>query len=552
MINHVWISADLRHMLWLTLSVGETEVLGSDTDWLCHYHTGYTECGTLGYVTAFAEQYDSSSPEDGFMLSDYNDDYWHNAVINKTADYTLRRQPTKTVDVYRIEPKIIEHRGDHVFIDLLQEMAGSLVIKASGNRGDIIILRYGEELLPDGRVRFDMRCNCRYEEKWILSGKNTDILRQFDYKAFRYAEIIYPENVIIQDVKMEVRHYPIKIKNNPHHENSKLNEILNLCKNTIKYGVQELFVDCPTREKGQYIGDVCISAKAYTILTGDTVPIKKAITDFFDSVFICPGFMAVAPSGLMQEIADYSLLVPALVNWVYKVDGDFEFLKSAEPYLDAEYQYFLKYRRGDGLLESVVDKWNLVDWPENLRDGYDFPLTRPVGLGTHNVINAFWCGFLDSMDEYYSLIGKEKASIAKETKDAFVKAFYSEKSGLFCDTENTEHSAIHSNILPLLFNIGTEKDPELVARIIDFIENKGLHSMGVYMAYFALAALKKAGADDIAVKLATDDRAWMNMLREGATTTFEAWGKDQKENCSLCHPWATCPIIIFQDIYPIY
>ena len=552
LINHVWVSADLRHMLWLSLSVGGEEVLYSDNDWLCHYHTGYTECGTFGYDTAFAEQYDSASREDGFMHCDFNDSYWHNAVINRTSDYTLRCQPTKNVEFYQITPEVIEHREGYIFIDLLQEMAGSLVIEASGKVGDKIILRYGEELLENGRVRYDMRCNCLYEEKWFLSGNNCDILRQFDYKAFRYAEIIYPENVEIHDVKMEVRHYPIEIKNNPIHENAKINEILNLCKNTIIYGTQELFVDCPTREKGQYIGDVCISAKAYTVLSGNTVPIKKAITDFFDSVFICPGFMAVAPSGLMQEIADYSLLVPALVNWVYKVDGDIDFLRSAEPYLEAAYQYFLKYQRSDGLLDSIIDKWNLVDWPENLRDGYDFPLTRPVGPGTHNVINAFWCGFLDAMDEYYSLIGKKKVSIAKKTKDAFVKAFYSEKNGLFCDSENTEHSAVHSNILPLLFEIGTEDHPDLTSRIISLIEKKGLHSMGVYMAYFALCALKKAGAHDIAIKLATDDRAWMNMIREGATTTFEAWGKDQKSNCSLFHPWATCPIIVFQDKYPIY
>ena len=36
------------------------------------------------------------------------------------------------------------------------------------------------------------------------------------------------------------------------------------------------------------------------------------------------------------------------------------------------------------------------------------------------------------------------------------------------------------------------------------------------------------------------------MLREGATACFEAWGKDQKWNTSLCHPWASgaIPLII--------
>jgi hypothetical protein len=57
---------------------------------------------------------------------------------------------------------------------------------------------------------------------------------------------------------------------------------------------------------------------------------------------------------------------------------------------------------------------------------------------------------------------------------------------------------------------------------------------------------------DIALELATSEGAWMNMLREGATTTYEAWGKEQKWNTSLFHPWATAPLIVFADGARIY
>ena len=49
-------------------------------------------------------------------------------------------------------------------------------------------------------------------------------------------------------------------------------------------------------------------------------------------------------------------------------------------------------------------------------------------------------------------------------------------------------------------------------------------------------------------ELIKDEKAWLNMLSEGATTTFEAWGKEQKKNTSLFHPWSTCPIIILHDM----
>ena len=76
--------------------------------------------------------------------------------------------------------------------------------------------------------------------------------------------------------------------------------------------------------------------------------------------------------------------------------------------------------------------------------------------------------------------------------------------------------------------------------------------MGVSMAYFTLAALVKEGRRDLAEELILDEGCWLNMLKEGATTTFEAWGKDQKWNTSLFHPWATAPAVILAEGIRVY
>ena len=67
--------------------------------------------------------------------------------------------------------------------------------------------------------------------------------------------------------------------------------------------------------------------------------------------------------------------------------------------------HFEKFAREDGLLEGVNDKWNLVDWPKNLRDDYDFPLTSPIGPGAHNVINAFYVGCVKNVEEIKDILG---------------------------------------------------------------------------------------------------------------------------------------------------
>lgn len=550
LINHVFITADRRSMFWCELFLDDKLTLVSDESWKCANHTGFSECGRFGYDTAIAERYDSSAKEVGFEKIDFDDGCWENAKVLKYADYNLFKSPIKPLDVYEVLPVKIDSNENSIIVDFGQEMVGYLYAEAQGNYGNKIIMRFAEELNDDGSIRYDMRCNCLYEEEWLLSG-NLDILNQYDFKAFRYAELVLPQGVKVNNVKMVIRHYPFAQTFKYETDNNDLKKIIELCTNTIKFGVQEAYYDCPTREKGQYLGDLAVSGRAHAILTGDTTLLKKSLTDFCQSTFVCKGMLAVTYSTLNQEIADYSLLFPAIALWVYKQDNDKEFLEFTLPYVEGIFDYFKSYSVEDGLIGSIKEKWNLVDWPNNLRDGYDFPLTRPIGDGEHNVLNAFWIGFLKAREEICKILGKEIETLSEKITKAYINAFFDEKTKLFCDSREKTHSAIHSNILPLAFGIGTD-DEKIKENIKDFLLSKKLTSMGVYMSYFALVGLIKNGYNEEALCLATDKGAWLNMIKEGATTTFEAWGKDQKWNSSLFHPWAVAPLIVFNGKTDIY
>lgn len=545
LINRVWVSGDNRESLWTELVVNGEVILATDESWKCKISSAYEPTAIVGYDTQYMELFDSRSEDRDFEKEKFDDSKWQNAKIKKYNDYNLIKSPIKPLEIYEVEPKTIRKTENGYFYDFGQEAIGYLVVTAKGKKSDEIIIRQGEELNDDSSVRFNLRSNCRYEEKWILSG-GEDTLDQFDYKGFRFAELIVPETAEIISVKFRIRHYPFKQKAVYKSINADFNNIIKLCVNTIKYGTQEIIPDCPTREKGSYLGDFCISGRAHALLTGDTTFLKKTILDFCRTSFICKGLMSVATSSFMQEIADYGLIFPSLVLWTYKFDGDIDFLKSVEPTLKGMCEYFASFDRGDGLIEKLYGQWNLVDWPANLRDGYDFPLTKPISDGVHNALNALWVGFLKVMNEIEGICGNEKVAETDEVIRSFYKAFYNDETGLFCDSESKTHSAVHSNIFPLLFGI-YGKDEELKKRLVKMIYDKKLNSMGVYMAYFALAALVENGERDKAIELTLDKNAWLNMIKEGATTTFEAWGKEQKWNTSLFHPWAVAPLIVFND-----
>lgn len=235
LVNRVWVSADLRQMLWLSLDVGGETALVSDETWLCNDHTGYSALDTVGYDTAFTECCDSRDENIDFYKTDFDDSQWKNAAIYKNADYTLVKQPTKQLEIYDVKPKEVKKIQGGYFVDFGLEAVGYIKLKAKGIRGDTVIIRAGEELNPDGTVRYQMRCNCEYEEKWILSG-GEDELNQFDYKAFRYAEILLPEGAEITEIFFTVRHYPFEDNSSYFTENPDLAKIIDLCKNTVKYG----------------------------------------------------------------------------------------------------------------------------------------------------------------------------------------------------------------------------------------------------------------------------------------------------------------------------
>lgn len=535
LVNRVWQSGDNR------FGVGAV-INGKNLDW--KYKISKAFSGKInGYDTDFTECFDSRLWENDWNSPDFDDSEWLTMVCRE-SDCSFVKQPTEMLAVYTIKPKVIERKKDRYFIDTGQEISGGLRLCCIGHSGDEVLIRYGEELNADGSVRFKLRADCIYEEKWIL-GDGESQFESYFYKGFRYAEII--TNNELTQLDAVVRHYPFDDSFcSPDFSDERIAKVFSLCKNTVKYAVQECFIDCPTREKGQYLGDTFITAHSHMLLTGDTSLTEKAIDEFAQSSKICKGLMAVAPCSFMQEIADYSLLFGELLMLCYSFNNDKCFLEKYYPTAKNIIFHFKKYERADGLLAQISDKWNMVDWGENMRDNYDFPLTRPVvSQGVHTVINAYYIGAIETLNRIEKELGFDCSFDSTALKKAYVNAFM--RDNVFADSEVSDHCSLHSNALTLYFNLCPDSIRQSVA---DYIVSKGF-SCGVFMSYFVMKALARAGRKAELFELLTNDgkHGWLNMLREDATTCFEVWGREMKWNTSLCHPWASAPIsIILEDL----
>jgi hypothetical protein len=539
-------SADNRSGFMLALEVtfsdGTTARHVTDGKWKCFDSPTFPSSHKFGYDTQFNENIDLRLEPIGWRLAGFDDSRWQTPLAER-QDHEFIESITPPLEHWRAEPVVVKQKGQgRYFFDFGKELVGHTRIQLKGPAGHAITVWHGEELSEPETVRHKMRCNCNYEDRITLSGRD-DLVEFYDYRGFRYVEIL--DAPVEPKVWVDVRHHPFNAEASRLTSSDKLLEqIWGLCKNGVRMGCQGIIVDCPTREKGQYTGDVYLTALSHLLLTADPTLTKKAIKDYQLSQRFDDGMLCVAPGGFRQELAEWSLLWPPMVEYYYQMTGDAALVREMVDVGAVEklIGWFAKQEGPNGLLTDVNrKKWVLVDWPANLRDGYDYDGTKD---GENAVVNAFYYQALRSAAHLMRIAGRDGKAYdaqAERLRAAFCRRLLDPKTGLFLDGPTSRHSALHANVYPLDFGMVPE---EHKANIVGMLRQKRL-SCGLLAASLGIEALYRVGEHELAYDLmiaSKDKHSWHEMLRSGATTPMEAWAPELKWNTSWCHPWGTTPI----------
>ena len=544
LVNRVWVSGDNRHGLVMDLVADGRRVLTSDTTFKTARHGGYSALGITGYSTQFMERYDASAEEVGFEKPDFDDSSWAAAVVHPHGrDYTLVPQPTPSVIVEPIRPVMVERKsGSRIHVDFGAIYVGGLSFAASGACGDTVRILCGQELNADGAVRHKMRCNCDYKEEFALSGGQRDILRQYDYKSFRYVDLELPAGVAVDEssIVLEARHLPFTLKARPNFaDDPRLAPIWQLCVDSMRFGVQEQAMDCMDREKGYYLGDGCYTTLTWCILTGDWSLARKFFDDFLRTKSVDRALLICANCSFMQEIAEYPMMMMQFAKWYLDETGDNDFICARMPaFVDVMDSYRERYAREDGLLVNL-DKWCVVEWPAPYRDGYDAAVDvkrDKVCSDMHNVVNAWYIGALMCLNDMRARIGEKPYADVAPLKAAFRKSFYDEKLHLFRDREGSPHVSMPANVYASFFALAPESDAAAnKAAFLAMVREKGFKTINMFQYFPLFAYLRTAGETEMLNEMFTSPDSWSRIIREDGKRTFEGWGRDTKWNTSLFH-----------------
>ena len=544
LINRTWQSGDQRHGLLLDLEVDGQLLLASDESFKTTPHTGYTEVGTCGYDTQFLEQYDSNAPEVGFEQPDYDDSYWKPAKISQVADYSMVSQTSHMLEVEEIAP-VSYQNGIYDFGAIY---VGCLEVTVRSKYGQQVTVRCGQELNEDGSVRYELRANCVYEEPWLLR-EGESKLKWFDYKVFRYVELLLPPDVEVTNVRMKIQHYPFTLKMGLKPEYADIEDmqkIWQLCVNSQKYGVQEVIQDCMERERGFYLADGCYSSLTNMIMTGDDTMARRLIDDAFASSFITDTLVTCMNCSFMQECAEYPMILVQMVLWHYNFTGD-------KAYLQENYKKVVKlleaYRSSyekEGLLRDL-DKWCVVEWPKPYRHGYDVDIRQGRVCHTaHVAMNAYYIGAIQTTNKMAGILDLPPYRDESDLLKAFTDTFFVPGQKLFRDSEESNHISLVGNSFVYAFDLC--KDPDFKKNFEDLLHTHGIDSLYLFTTFPVLLGLVRNHRYDLVKEALLNDGAWKRMLREGATTTFEGWGKDTKWNTSLFHLTITYGAAFMADV----
>ena len=481
------------------------------------------------------------------------------------------------------ETEIPEHSAILKLYECSKLYAGYLHLDITGHSGQIVDCIYMEMLPPskDGKLVLDglITSENRPMDRFILREGRNRLEVAFGWKAFRYVLLIVhpsPGKPVIHEVSILTREYPFKQTGNFSSSDPELNAIFEICKHTARICAQDAFVDSPSREQQQWIGDGRWTALVYFHLTGDSRLYRRMLVQIGQSQDYTGMIKPRHPDdhNNIPPIPAFALSWIAAFYEYYLHTGDLQ--TPGEWWSNIEHclSWFAKHENSDGLL-SDVPGWFFIDWgkPPETMDIKRGGLIAALNLQYIEALlyAAELSSALDKPDRAQAL--RKKASLLQ---DRCRKIFWNTDLGAYtdCVVEAVQSQVVseQTNSLALLYLHGNgplatinrngenSEYPERIPLIMENVFQRAWQPQqsckigspvpcSPFYMIRLLQALSRHNQHQLALQLLK--ARYKIFLEAGSTTTWEKWSLyrfDEKNNLhtdSACHGWGSTPILFF-------
>jgi len=538
---------------------GTCQTIVTDDSWLTHA-TGYSNSGARNGEGDEIEYCDGRLMLEGWAEVGYDTTGWSKVAVHgahPAPTFTTLEAEIAHVEEREVAPVAMNKLDDGTMVfDFGKVIPATVEIRIpNGTEGTRLTIQTGYELNANGTINTSNAATQNTKMQYYYTMKAGEQVYESWYSlGFRYMSVpAAAGELTLDDVTATV--YTAEII--PGRESTLItndemvNAVFEFMKYTALHSVTNQFVDTPTREKGQFLGDAINISSATTTAYFERNVSRKCIMQYLDSAdrWWNSGnklgmYNSVYPNvDNGRDIPEYSLNFPLMVWRYYMLTGDMDLLEYAYPYMKNTAGYIARNTREDtGLVTAIYGGsgdygQGIVDWPKPGRFDFDWNGTRN---GARATIHALSVRAIDMVANMAEVLGIEEdvqayTAQAQALRDAMNEHLLTE-DGVYADGTNRSGQLVasrsqHATSHAITAGVPNEED---LAVMGEYLASLGMRQ-GPMTADILVEALFKAGRADAVIDLLTntEDYGWAQLVAMGESFCWEQWQYGQSQS----HGW---------------
>lgn len=498
--------------LVITYEDGSTDIIGTDESWKVAFSP------LTDNDLQYGERYDARLEIKDFASADLCDDTWANAEECNDVNvkpFALRNYPPIVIK-RMLAPSKTENKYGGIFLTFPENCSGRFRLEMKNvNNGQKVTIKVFERMHPEkdepmigvytsvffnrdnwkgGKSEGAMSnldvYTCRGDDKEVFEP-------HFTFTGYRYMLIEGLDNSQLDAIYMTVMHNDLTDTGSLSSSYNFINELFDATVRTWKANIFNGPMDCPTREKNFWSGDMQLFCSTACYLSS------------------CLHFLARWSDG-------GRMMCPQVYGW-----GDQIYIIPMTLYRFYGDKGVLKLRYPD-ILAYAKDK--MQGLKDHLPENPSSPFSDHLSPELMNVDPKFFAC------TYYCYMLKNIAEIADILGDAENREFFENEFALAKDTYNKrffKEKDMNYNppnqsgiVLPLACGlVPDELKDKLAAKLNELVRAKGKLDTGFGGTRYLMPILSEYGYTDTAFMLLDREEfpSWKNMLSHGTGTICESW-----------------------------
>ncbi len=432
---------------------------------------------------------------------------------------------------------------------------------SQGKAGRALSILTGYRLLADGHVSTEKTATQGVDMSfgYTQAGGVEDFV-PFTHLGWRYLQVAAPGETLTADaLQASVEHTDAPLEEAASFESSDatLNEVFAMLGRSALYSAAYQFVDTPSREKGQFLGDSVNISFALMAGYGERDLTQQALREFARSQarYWPDGRLnAVYPNGDgKRDIPDFTEMYATWALRYFAETGDLDLLETLHPVLVNVADYVWSHRdAGSGLITNLSGGsgdylYGIVDWP--IAGRFDYDMTTAA----RTTVNVLGVDVQRAVAQSAKALGRpaEESSKYEARATELTQAINAKLrradgvyvDGLLANGTPSQHASQHASAYAVAFGVAPAPDYRALG---DYVASLGLQQ-GPMTAHWLLKALGDADLGDQVVARLTDRSGpgWANVLERGGTFTWESWTLQESESES--HGWGSQALVDYVE-----